>query len=109
MMPWNTRPRCRGMRSLRIYTHLSDMHGSFHTRVLSATSSEAPYVLDGLMYHESNLAVEERYTDMADFTDHVFGLMPLLGFRFAPHIQPGVSIHLDMRLHAKVPLVALFA
>ena len=34
---------------LRIYTHLSDMHGSFHTRVLSATSSEAPYVLDGLI------------------------------------------------------------
>ncbi|WP_168078126.1 Tn3 family transposase, partial [Caulobacter sp. SSI4214] len=27
---------------LRIYTHLSDMHGSFHTKVLSATASEAP-------------------------------------------------------------------
>ena len=37
------------------YTHLSDMHGSFHTRVLSATSSEAPYVLDGLRQYRLQL------------------------------------------------------
>ena len=28
--------------------------------------------------------IEEHYTDTAGFTDHVFGLMHLLGFRFAP-------------------------
>ena len=31
--------------------------------------------------------IEEHYTDTAGFTDHVFGLMPLLGFRFAPRIR----------------------
>ncbi|WP_159311629.1 Tn3 family transposase, partial [Klebsiella pneumoniae] len=30
---------------------------------------------------------EEHYTDTAGFTDHVFGLMHLLGFRFAPRIR----------------------
>ncbi len=30
---------------------------------------------------------EERYTDTAGFTDHVFALMHLLGFRFAPRIR----------------------
>ncbi|VCV93343.1 Tn3 family transposase [Klebsiella pneumoniae] len=38
--------------------------------------------LDGLLYHESDLRIEEHYTDTAGFTDHVFGLMHLLGFRF---------------------------
>ena len=46
-----------------------------------------PYVLDGLLYHESDLRIEEHYTDTAGFTDHVFALMNLLGFRFAPRIR----------------------
>ena len=60
---------------LRIYTHLSDMHGSFHTRVLSATSAEAPYVLDGLIGRGGG----EHYTDTGGATDHVFALYHLLG------------------------------
>ncbi len=44
-------------------------------------------MLDGLLYHESDLRIEEHYTDTAGFTDHVFALMHLLGFRFAPRIR----------------------
>jgi TnpA family transposase len=44
-------------------------------------------LLDGLLYHESDLRIEEHYTDTAGFTDHVFALMHLLGFRFAPRIR----------------------
>jgi len=36
---------------------------------------------------ESDLRIEEHYTDTAGFTDHVFALMHLLGFRFAPRIR----------------------
>ena len=68
---------------LRIYTHLSDMHGSFHTRVLSATSSEAPYVLDGLIGRGGG----EHYTDTGGATDHVFALCHLLGYRFVPRLR----------------------
>ena len=32
---------------LRVYAHLSDLYGSFHAKVISATASEAPHVLDG--------------------------------------------------------------
>jgi len=70
-------------RSLRIYTHLSDMHGSFNTGVLSATSSEAPYVLDGLVGRQGG----EHYTDTGGATDHVFALCHLLGYRFAPRMR----------------------
>jgi TnpA family transposase len=48
---------------------------------------DATYVLDGLLYRESDLRIEEHYTDTSGFTDHVFGLCHLLGFRFAPRIS----------------------
>jgi TnpA family transposase len=38
-------------------------------------------------YHESDLRIAEHYTDTAGFTDHVFALCHLLGFRFAPRIR----------------------
>jgi TnpA family transposase len=44
-------------------------------------------VLDGLLYHEFDLRIEEHYTDTAGFTDHVFALCHPLDFRFAPRIR----------------------
>ena len=55
--------------------------------VLGVGVRDSTYVLDGLLYHESDLRIEEHYTDTAGFTDHVFALMHLLGFRFAPRIR----------------------
>ncbi|TWC59528.1 Tn3 transposase DDE domain-containing protein [Burkholderia sp. SJZ115] len=43
-------------------------------------------MLDGLLYHESDLLIEEHYTDTAGFTDNVFGLFPFEGFVFAPRV-----------------------
>ena len=31
------------------YTHISDQFGPYHTKVIAATASEAPHVLDGLL------------------------------------------------------------
>ena len=72
-----------------LYTHVSDQYGPFHTRALTATTSEAPYVLDGLHHHahRTDLKIEDHYTDTAGATDHVFGLSHLLGYRFAPRIK----------------------
>ncbi len=69
------------------YTHVSDQYAPFSTKVINVGIGESTYVLDGLLYHESDLRVEEHYTDTAGFTDHVFALMHLLGFRFAPRIR----------------------
>ena len=68
------------MPGLRIYTHLSDRHGPSNARVLSATSSEAPYILDGLVGRQGG----ERYADTGGATDHVSALCHLLGYRFVP-------------------------
>jgi TnpA family transposase len=64
--------------SVLFYTHLSDHYAPFHTKVLNATVRDATHVLDGLLYHESDLRIEEHYTDTAGFTDHVFALCHLL-------------------------------
>ncbi|WP_306532635.1 Tn3 family transposase [Geobacter sp.] len=72
---------------VQFYTHISDQYAPFHTKVINATVRDATHVLDGLLYHESDLRIEEHYTDTAGFTDHLFALMQLLGYRFAPRIR----------------------
>lgn len=69
------------------YTHISDQYAPFSARMVNVGVRDSTYVLDGLLYHESDLRIEEHYTDTAGFTDHVFALMHLLGFRFAPRIR----------------------
>lgn len=87
---------------VQFYTHISDQYAPFHSKVISATVRDSTHVLDGLLYHESDLRIEEHYTDTAGFTDHVFALTHLLGYRFAPRIRgladkrlyiPGKSEH----------------
>ena len=73
--------------SVMIYTHISDRYAPFYSRIINANLRDATFVLDGLLYHESDLKIEEHYTDTAGFTDHVFGLCHLLGYRFAPRIR----------------------
>lgn len=72
---------------VNFYTHVSDQYGPFYAKVIAATASEAPHVLDGLLYHQTGLHPTEHYTDTGGATDHVFGLCHLLGFRFAPRIR----------------------
>lgn len=69
------------------YTHIADQYAPYHITVIHAPVRDATYVLDGLLAHESELRIAEHYTDTAGFTDHVFALMHLLGFRFAPRIR----------------------
>ena len=69
------------------YTHISDQYAPFSSKVINVGVRDSTYVLDGLLYHESDLRIEEHYTDTAGFTDHVFALMHLLGFRFMPRIR----------------------
>ena len=72
---------------IQLYTHVSDQYSPYHVQVISAGVRDSTHVLDGLLYHESELHIEEHYTDTAGFSDHVFALMHLLGFQFAPRIR----------------------
>jgi len=83
----NINPKYGSDPGMQFYTHISDQYAPFHTKVINVGVRDATYVLDGLLYHESDLKIEEHYTDTSGFTDHVFALMHLLGFRFAPRIR----------------------
>ena len=72
---------------MKFYTHLSDQFGPYHTNVIAASAHEAPHVLDGLLYHESSLVIDEHYTDTGGFSDHIFAVCRPLGFRYAPRIR----------------------
>lgn len=69
------------------YTHVSDQYAPFHTKVITTNVRDALHVLDGLLYHLSDLRIKEHYTDTAGYTEQVFALCFLLGFRFAPRIR----------------------
>jgi TnpA family transposase len=71
----------------QFYTHISDQYSPFSAKIINVGVRDATYVLDGLLYHESDLRIEEHYTDTAGFTDQVFGMMHLLGFKLAPRIR----------------------
>nr|WP_269321115.1 Tn3 family transposase [Fischerella sp. PCC 9605] len=62
------------------YTHISDQYAPYHTKVISSIVRDAPHMLDGLLYHETDLTIREHYTDTAGFTDQVFAICHLLGF-----------------------------
>ena len=78
-----------------LYTHVSARHAPFHT-VAIPPSGEAAHVIDGLLYHEADLAAAVHHTDGGGVSDHVFALAHALGFRFAPRI-PNLA---ERRLHA---------
>ena len=67
--------------------YISDQYGPFHGKVLSATMSEAPHVLDGLLHHGTTLTIKEHYLYTGGASDHVFALCDLLGFRFVPRLR----------------------
>ncbi|AXI24628.1 Tn3 transposase DDE domain protein [Cardinium endosymbiont of Sogatella furcifera] len=71
---------------VQFYTHISDQYSPFYTRVISRVR-DSTHILDGLLYHESDLEIREHYTDTSGFTDHVFAIMHLLGFEFCPRIR----------------------
>lgn len=69
------------------YTHVTDQHSPFYGQVISTRVHEAPYMLNGLLNHETQLDIQLHATDTKGFSDRIFALCHLLGFRFAPRIR----------------------
>jgi TnpA family transposase len=72
---------------LVFYTHISDQLDPYRTKVITGTPHEAPHMIDGLLYHETDLDIREHYADTGGYTDQVFSTCHLLGFRFAPRLR----------------------
>ena len=74
-------------RAVTVYTHVSDQHSVFSTRVISCAEREALYVLEGLLDNDTALHPRAHATDTHGYTEGLFGLCHLLGFAFMPRIK----------------------
>ncbi|MFT5875652.1 MAG: TnpA family transposase, partial [Clostridium sp.] len=74
-------------KGVTMYSAVSDQYSRFGVGVINTNSRDAIHVVDILLNHNTELEIEEHYTDTAGYTDQVFGLTQLLGFRFAPRLR----------------------
>ena len=73
--------------ALEFYTFVADNYAPFYSTPIECTERDAAYVLDGLLYHESEIDPEEHYTDTHGYTELNFAAFAMLGRRFCPRIR----------------------
>lgn len=73
--------------ALEFYSFVADNYAPFYSTPIECTDRDAPYVLDGLLYNESDLQLGEHYTDTHGYTENNFAAFAMLGRRFAPRIR----------------------
>ena len=76
--------------ALEFYSFVADNYAPFYSRPIECTDRDAPFVLDGVLYHESDLDLEEHYTDTHGYTEINFAAFGMVGVRFCPRIR---SLH----------------
>jgi len=73
--------------ALEFYTFVADNYAPFYSLPIECTDRDAAFVLDGLLYNESELEIEEHYTDTHGYTETNFAAFAMLGLRFCPRIR----------------------
>jgi len=73
--------------ALEFYSFVADNYAPFFSIPIECTDRDAAYVLDGLLYNESDLALKEHYTDTHGYTEINFAAFAMLGRRFSPRIR----------------------
>ena len=83
--------------ALEFYSFVADNYAPYYSSPIECTDRDAPFVLDGLLYNESELKLEEHYTDTHGYTEINFAAFAMLGRRFCPRIR-GVQKQLIYRI-----------
>jgi len=73
--------------ALEFYSFVADNYAPFYSTPIECTDRDAAFVLDGLLYNESDLELEEHYTDTHGYTECNFAAFAMLGQRFCPRIR----------------------
>jgi len=66
---------------------IADNYAPFYSTPIECTDRDVAFVLDGLFYNESDLDLEEHYTDTHGYTEINFAAFGLLGRCFCPRIR----------------------
>ena len=73
--------------ALEFYSFVADNYAPYFSLPHECADRDAPFVLDGLLYNESDLDIQEHYTDTHGFTDTNFAAFAMFGKRFVPRIR----------------------
>jgi len=73
--------------ALEFYSFVADNYAPFYSVPIECSERDAAYVLDGLLYNESDLVPMEHYTDTHGYTEINFAAFAMLGRKFAPRIR----------------------
>lgn len=72
---------------LSTYTHVTDQHTTYGTKIIVATKREAHYVLDETLGNVTDIPITEHATDTHGVTLVNFALFDLLGLQLSPRIR----------------------
>jgi TnpA family transposase len=86
--------------ALEFYSFIADNYAPFYSTPIECTDRDAGFVLDGILYNESDFELEEHYTDTHGYTEINFAAFAMLGRWFCPRIR-GLKKQRLYRLDAK--------
>jgi TnpA family transposase len=72
---------------LSTYTHVTDQHTTYGTKIIVATKREAHYVLDEILGNATGIPINEHATDTHGVTLVNFGLFDLRGLQLSRRIR----------------------
>lgn len=81
--------------ALEFYTFIADNYAPFFSLPIECTDRDSPYVMDGILYNESDLVIEEHYVDSHGYTEINYAGFSMIGKKLSPRIR-GVQ---DQRLY----------
>jgi TnpA family transposase len=89
------------------YTHVSDQHSTYGTKIIPVSDREAVHVLDEILGNTTELPISEHAADTAGQTLTVFSLFKLTGLVLSPRIRDlgGITLH---RLGSRRDLLGRF-
>ena len=100
--PYST--RCNEV-ALKLHSFVADNYAPFYSRPIECTDRDAPFVLDSVLYHESDLDLEEHYPDTYSHTEinfAAFVMIGMIGMPFCPaHPRPAPPVHILRRPGAR--------
>lgn len=82
---WN-RKYYGSQRGVTYYNFTSDQFTGFHGIVIPGTLRDSLFILAGLLAQQTRLDPREIMADTHGYSDVVFGLFSLLGYRFSPRL-----------------------
>ncbi len=83
--------------ALEFLTFIADNFAPYHSKPIECTEGEAPNVLDGFLYNESDLLLTEHFTDTRAAATIIFAAFEWFGKKFNPRIR-GIQRHHIFRI-----------